>query len=117
LLSVGWLFFGAGFGEEIFFRGFIQSRLNEAFGRPWRILGMRFGIGLVISSLLFGLIHALNTVNYFHGQFNFAWNWAAANFFSGLFFGALRERRQSILPGAIVHGIEDVLSTVPGLLP
>ena len=34
MLTVLWLFFGAGFGEEIFFRGFIQSRVNETFGRP-----------------------------------------------------------------------------------
>src|SRR5262249_42394351 len=27
-----WLFLGAGFGEEIFFRGYIQSRMDEAFG-------------------------------------------------------------------------------------
>jgi membrane protease YdiL (CAAX protease family) len=29
LLRVLWLLFGAGFGEEIFFRGYIQSRLNQ----------------------------------------------------------------------------------------
>jgi membrane protease YdiL (CAAX protease family) len=113
LATVLWPFFGAGFGEEIFFRGYIQSRVNEAFGRPYRLVG----VGLLVSSLLFGFIHALNTVDYFAGRFDFAWLWMLVNFFSGLFFGVLREKTGSILPGAIVHGLEDVLGSVPSLLP
>jgi membrane protease YdiL (CAAX protease family) len=114
--KVLWLFFCAGFGEEIFFRGYIQSRINQSFGRPWRAFGLQFGVGLIVSSLLFGFIHALNTVDYFNGRFEFAWLWCLTNFFSGLFFGCLRERTGSVLPGAIVHGLEDVLAEVPGLL-
>jgi uncharacterized protein len=116
LLRVLWLFLGAGFGEEVFFRGYIQSRVNQAFGRPWRILGLQFGVGLIVSSLLFGLIHALNTVDYFSRRFEFAWLWWGTNFVSGLFFGCLREKTGSILPGAIIHGIEDVMAETPGLL-
>jgi uncharacterized protein len=116
LLRVLWLFVGAGFGEEIFFRGYIQSRVNQSFGRPWRVLGLQFGVGLIVSSLLFGFIHALNTVGYFNGRFEFAWLWWGTNFFSGLFFGCLREKTGSILPGATIHGVEDVLAEVPGLL-
>jgi membrane protease YdiL (CAAX protease family) len=116
LLRVLWLFFGAGFGEEIFFRGYIQSRVNQSFGRPWHILGLQFGVGLILSSLLFGFIHALNTVDYFSGRLEFAWLWWGTNFVTGLFFGCLRERTESILPGAIIHGLQDVLAEVPGLL-
>ena len=79
LLRVLWLFVGAGFGEEIFFRGYIQSRVNQAFGRPWQVLGLQFGVGLIVSSLLFGFIHALNTVDYFSGRFEFAWLWWCMN--------------------------------------
>ncbi len=117
LLTMLWLFFGAGWGEEVFFRGYIQSRVNEAFGRPFAFMGMKWGAGLVVSSLLFGLIHALNTVDYFTGRFDFAWWWLVSNFFAGLFFGCLRERTGSILPGAIVHGLDDVLARIPALLP
>jgi membrane protease YdiL (CAAX protease family) len=116
LLSVLWLFFGAGFGEEIFFRGYVQSRVDEAFGRPFTLLRVRFGPGLFVSSLLFGMIHALNTVDYFGGRYDFAWPWLVVNFFSGLSFGVLRERTGSILAGAIVHGLTDVLAFVPSLL-
>ncbi|HWY88120.1 MAG TPA: CPBP family intramembrane glutamic endopeptidase [Gemmataceae bacterium] len=115
-LTVLWLFFGAGFGEEIFFRGFIQSRVNEAFGRPFRFLGVEFGWGLVVSATLFGCIHVLNTVDYFGGRYDFAWLWWPPNFAAGLFFGLLREKTRSILAGAIVHGLSDVSATVPEML-
>lgn len=32
-------FFFAGFGEEIMFRGYMQSRLNEGFGYCWKFAG------------------------------------------------------------------------------
>jgi membrane protease YdiL (CAAX protease family) len=117
LLTVLWLFFGAGFGEEVFFRGYVQSRVNAAFGRPFRLLGVQFGVGLIVSSLLFGFIHALNTVDYFSGEYDFAWLWMVVNFCSGLFYGVMRERTGSILAGAVVHGLEDVLGRIPPLLP
>lgn len=117
LLSVLWLFFGAGFGEEIFFRGYIQSRLNQAFGRSFRFLGAEFGWGLFVSAALFGFIHVLNTVDYFGGRYEFAWWWWLPNFASGLFFGLLRERTGSILAGAVIHGLTDVAARVPALLP
>jgi membrane protease YdiL (CAAX protease family) len=116
-LTVLWLFFGAGIGEEVFFRGYIQSRINESFGRPFRLLGVQFGAGLIVSSLLFGFIHALNTVDYFRGRFDFAWLWMVASFCSGLFYGVMRERTGSVLAGAVVHGLEDVLGRIPSLLP
>jgi membrane protease YdiL (CAAX protease family) len=115
LLMVLWLFFGAGFGEEIFFRGYIQSRVNEAFGRPWRFMAVEFGFGLIVSSLLFGLIHAMNTVDYFSGRWDFSWWWLLFNFFSGLFFGCMRERTGSIVAGGVQHGLFDVLARLPSV--
>jgi hypothetical protein len=32
------------------FRGYIQSRLNTAFGRPFRLWGVPWGWGLVITA-------------------------------------------------------------------
>lgn len=116
LLTVLWLFFGAGFGEEIFFRGYIQSRVNQAFGRPWRFLGAQFGWGVMVSAAFFGFIHVLNTVDYFGGRDDFAWWWFPPNFAVGLFFGLLREKTGSVLAGAIMHGLSDVLATIPALI-
>jgi membrane protease YdiL (CAAX protease family) len=117
LLAVLWLFFGAGFGEEVFFRGYVQSRVDEALGRPCRLLGAEFGWGLAVSAALFGLIHVLNPVDYFAGRYDFAWQWWLPAFAGGLFFGLLRARTGSVLPGAVIHGLTDVLAMVPGLLP
>lgn len=114
LLTVLWVFVCAGFGEEIFFRGYIQSRLNQAFGRPFRFMGVNFGIGLFVSALLFGFIHALNTVDYFAGRWDFAWWWLLFNFVAGLFFGCLREKTGSMITGGVQHGLFDVLARLPG---
>lgn len=38
-----WQFLLSGFGEEFMFRGYLQSRLNQAFGRPYQIFGIQIG--------------------------------------------------------------------------
>lgn len=114
-LMVLWLFFGAGCGEEIFYRSYIQPRVDEAFGCPWRVLGFEFGAGLFVSSLLFGLVHALNTVDYFHGRFDFGWQMGVASVFVGIYYGLLRARTRSVLPGAIMHGLTDILARLPNV--
>jgi membrane protease YdiL (CAAX protease family) len=116
-LNAMWLFFGAGFGEEIFFRGYIQSRINQAFGRPYRWMNVEFGVGLIVSSVLFGSIHVLNTVDYFNGRYDFAWLWWLPSTASGLFFGFLREKTKSVVAGGVYHGLTDMLASIPALLP
>jgi len=116
LLTVLWLTLGAGFGEETFYRGYIQSRVNQSFGRPFRVLGVQFGAGLFVSSLLFGFLHALNSVDYFDGRFTFAWGFGIAATCVGLFYGCLREATGGIVAGAVTHGTVDVLVIVPGLI-
>ena len=58
-------FFMAGFGEEILFRGYMQTRLNEDFGKPWQFKGVNFGPGLLIVSVLFGVLHLISPLNPF----------------------------------------------------
>jgi membrane protease YdiL (CAAX protease family) len=96
--TVGWMILGAGLGEEIFFRGYIQTRLDLAFGKPVALPGIRFGMGLIVSSLLFGLVHALNTVDYFNGQFHFNWSSCVFNCFAGLVYAVMREKTGSLFP-------------------
>ncbi len=103
LRILGWqvfYLFAVGLGEEIRSRGYVQSRLNEAFGRPWMIWGTQFGPGLLIASVLFGLPHI-----YQIGA-------AAPNVLigigaalGGLFYGIVRERAGSVLASALVHGL------------
>jgi membrane protease YdiL (CAAX protease family) len=116
LASLGWLVICAGFGEEVFFRGYVQSRINRVFGRPVRLLGVSCGLGLLVSALLFGVIHILNTVDYFTGCYEFAWGSGLMNVAAGMFLGLLRERTGSIVAGGVAHGLVDVLAEVPRLL-
>lgn len=113
-LTILWLLVGAGVGEEVFFRGYVQSRLNEAFGRPWRVFGVEFGFGLFGAGALFGLVHALNSVDYFAGVYRFMW-WHGVAAGSSLFYGFLRERYGSVAAPAVVHGFGDLLMRMPQL--
>jgi membrane protease YdiL (CAAX protease family) len=89
--------FASGFGEEILFRGYIQSRLNHVFGKPFSFFDVRWGHGVIIASALFGLLH------YLHGS-GTIW-WGLWTFFGGLVLGYLREKTGSITAPAIVHGL------------
>ncbi len=105
---VVWQFIFSGFGEEIFFRGYIQSRLNDAFGRPYEWRGIQFGAGLFIAAGIFSVTHMLNTADIWAGDFNLAWWWGSFTFVGGLLFGLLREKTGSVLAPGLLHGLEAV---------
>lgn len=109
LSTVVWQFVFSGFGEEFVWRGYVQSRLNQAFGRPYHWFGIQFGPGLLIASLLFGLTHAFNTFDPVAGHYELAWGWALWTAFAGLFFGILREKTGSLVAPGIAHGLPDAV--------
>ena len=95
-----------GFLEEFFFRGYVQTRLNEAFARPYSLFSVNYGAGLMLAALIFGLFHPL-TVS---GENPWAWSlWTATG---GLIFGFLREKSGAVVTPALVHGA----MLVPGVL-
>ncbi len=94
-----YMFVFVGFGEELLCRGYFQSRLNTAFGRPFRFCGIQWGPGLLIAAGLFGLLHPLAQ----HGSR--PWPWALWTAVAGLTFGMLREKSGSIIAPAIAHGL------------
>lgn len=114
--TVIWQFVFSGFGEEIFLRGYVQSRLNQAFGRPWTWFGVPCGPGLIIASLLFGLLHAFNTYDPAAGEYTLAWGWALFATFGGFFFGLIREKTGSLLGCGIAHGLPDAVGETLGRL-
>ena len=96
--GVLYMFVFTGFLEEFLFRGYVQSRLNDAFSKPFTIGGVRFGPGLLIASVLFGLGHLLNT-----SPVAYPWAlWATA---FGFFFGFIREKTGAIVASGIAHGL------------
>jgi membrane protease YdiL (CAAX protease family) len=101
-----------GFGEEILYRGYIQSRLNEVFGRPFKFSGVAFGWGFLITNLLFGLMH-VGVQRWILGlnmEVTFAWGlWTI---FSGLVFSFVREKSGSIIAPALLHGLPQAIASV-----
>jgi membrane protease YdiL (CAAX protease family) len=116
IVTVIWQFFCSGFGEEFVWRGYVQTRLNQGFGRPWQILDVRFGPGLILASLLFGLTHAFNTYQTGQGLTGLSWWWAAEATVAGLFFGILREKTGTILASGIAHGAPDAVGEAFAIL-
>jgi membrane protease YdiL (CAAX protease family) len=96
--------FFAGFGEEILYRGYYQSRINIGYGRPYKVGRIQFGVGLIAISLLFGFAHVLNPFNPFQGRSGLDWVAGLVALQTGVFYGLVREKTGSILGSAIIHG-------------
>lgn len=96
--------------EELLFRGYIQSRVNLAFGRPWRVAGAPVGVGLLVSAGLFSLFHLVNLPAVVAGRLDPAWAMALPTLGWGLAFGYLRERTDSLLPPTLCHGVPQAIA-------
>lgn len=107
--TIVWQFIFSGFGEEFVYRGYYQSRLNQAFGRPFCVSEVQFGVGLIVASLLFGLMHAFNGYDPAVGFASFDWEWALSSGMAGLFFGVIREKTGTLLAPGLAHGLPDVV--------
>ncbi len=93
--------FIVGLGEELLFRGYIQSSLNRYFGKSFSIGNVTFGWGLFVTALLFGLMHALVVVPPI-------WPWALFTMVLGLILGFIREKDGSILSAVLLHAMLDM---------
>lgn len=77
-------------GEELFFRGFMLTRLREAW-RPFP--------AIVVTALAFGLIHG-------------EWVHAGLAFGIGLYLGFLAERSTSVVPAVVCHAANNTASVL-----
>jgi len=101
-----------GFGEEILFRGYMQSRLNEVFGKPFRLFDVSYGWGAIITALLFGVMH-IGILRWILGvSAEVAWAWGFWTFFGGLVLGFVREKSGGILAPSLLHGLPQALASV-----
>ncbi len=105
-----WYLVMVGFAEELFFRGYVQSRLNEVFTREYRsLIGFRYEWhqGTLITAIFyFGLPHVLTDINPFTGDFSVGAGTiliAASACFLGLIFGVMREKTGNILLPTVTH--------------
>ncbi len=88
--------------EELFFRGYLQGRLEDAWPPRWRLLGAKLGGAWLVSSALFGLGHFLVA---FDPQM-------LTRFFPGLVFGWMFARTRSVLAGTLFHAACNILMAV-----
>lgn len=84
--------------EELFFRGFLLELLERAWPPRRRFLGGGLGRALVVSALMFALIHVPREGD---------WR-TLATFFPGLLFGWMRSATGSILAPVLAHASSNV---------
>jgi hypothetical protein len=85
--------------EELFYRGWMQSRLDEVWAPRWNVFGAQLGPGWLLTCLIFAFGHSIVV---------FQW-WLFAIFFPSLIFGWLRARTGHVLAGAFFHAWCNVL--------
>lgn len=89
-----------GMEEELFYRGLLLFALNEAFRRRCKFLGIDWGWGALLSSVLFGLAHGFS---FSSGAFAFDPIIFGLTAIPSLLGVWLRERSGSLLLPVIVH--------------
>lgn len=90
--------------EEAFYRGYLQSALDEAWKPRLRVLGAELGPGILVTSALFALGHLCT-------EFNAA---RLAVFFPSLVFGFLRSRTRGVGAGIVFHALCNLFASYLG---
>jgi len=90
-----------GFLEEFFWRGYLQTRLNDVFGRPYSLFNVNYGASLILTAVLFGLSHPLSVTN----ESPLPWAWALWVATFALILGFLREKSGAIVAPTLLHGV------------
>lgn len=89
--------------EEAFFRGYVQTRLSDAWPASLRVFGADVSpVALVAQAALFALVHLAADP---HVE-------ELATFFPGLLFGWLRARRGGVGAAIAMHAASNLLSDV-----
>lgn len=90
--------------EEAFYRGYLQSRLDEALPPRFRVLGAQLGPGLLITCAIFAIGH-IATI---HQPARLA------VFFPAIVFGYLRARTKGVGAGIAFHAMCNLFSEFLG---
>jgi membrane protease YdiL (CAAX protease family) len=100
VLLIAYHLFFVAIPEEMFYRGYLQSRLEEHFRPGTRAFGTVVGRALIFTSLLFAFGHSIVELQWWH----------FAIFVPSLVFGWLRNRTGDIMAGAFFHAWCNVLA-------
>jgi membrane protease YdiL (CAAX protease family) len=94
-----WYVLAVGIPEEFYYRGYVQTRLDELWPPTWRIAGATLGPGWLVTCLLFAFGHSIVV---------FQW-WHFLIVLPSLVFGWMRARTGGVMAGALFHAFCDVL--------
>jgi membrane protease YdiL (CAAX protease family) len=101
-----------GFAEEFFYRGYIQSSINQEYTREWKLGKTSFGPGLIVSAILYGISRGIRVMRPWSGVYDFAWGWGFYAFTLGLFYGLIREASGDILASGTANSMIDAIGRV-----
>jgi membrane protease YdiL (CAAX protease family) len=90
--------------EEAFYRGYLQSRLDDVWAPRWRIAGAEVGPGLIVASVVFALGHFATIRDPAR----------LAVFFPSLVFGWLRARTRGVGASCGFHAMCNIFSELLG---
>lgn len=97
-----------GIAEEIVFRGILLGLLNQVFLKKWIILRTSFGKGLILTSILFGLVHGLSLNKSWIPDFNSQRFIMTGSM--GFAFGLVKEKSKSLIPGIMFHNLWNMIA-------
>jgi membrane protease YdiL (CAAX protease family) len=109
LKEFAWNILVGGFAEEFFYRGYIQSSVNQEYGKEWKIGKTSFGPGLMVSAALYGLGRGLRTVRPWSGVYSISWSWTLYAFTVGIFYGLIRESSGDIIASGTANSMIDAI--------
>ena len=94
LLQVLYQLICVGYAEEFFYRGYMQTRMDQVLdGRRFRLFGAEFGWALPVTAVLFTAGHSIVTLQW----------WQPFILFPALVFGWMRARSGNILGATLFH--------------
>ncbi|HZH02697.1 MAG TPA: MXAN_2755 family glutamic-type intramembrane protease [Myxococcaceae bacterium] len=85
--------------EEFFYRGYLQTRLRDAWPRGRKVLGARLGPAFWCTALLFAV-----------GHLAILRPWRLGVFLPALLFGWMREKTGSVLGATLLHAFCNLLA-------
>jgi len=106
--TLAWELVFGGAAEEVMYRGYVQGRVDEEFGRTWRLAGVSFGPGLIVSSFFFGVAGALGAVPRLGlGGLSLAVGVHGAAL--GLFYGFMRAAAGDVGASSVANGLNEAV--------
>jgi hypothetical protein len=112
--TLAYLAFMPGLNEELIYRGILLAILFKIFPENLNLLGAPFGWGIIVTSLLFGLLHGFWLDNNLAVHIEVI---ALRNAtISGLVFAWLKARTGSLVMPVMAHSLEDFLFFLPRMV-